>query len=135
MTLRAQGLLTLIRSQTLVSPARSRLIMVGSLVSDFGLDGRALRLAERIEHLRRVVAFPAQDIQFLLARGLGRSEAKASVPAAKAAATAVDRCMKLRRDRVFSACVFLPGYGKAAGACVFSDFSTYRKLAIRLQSA
>ena len=36
-TLRAQGLLTLIRSQTLVSPARKRLIMVGSLVRDSAL--------------------------------------------------------------------------------------------------
>jgi hypothetical protein len=37
MILRAQGLLTLIRSHTPVSPARSRLIMVGSLVSDSAL--------------------------------------------------------------------------------------------------
>ena len=65
MTLRAQGLLTLIRSQTLVSPALSRLIMVGSLVEQFRLDGGARLGAEGIEHLRRVVALPAQDIQLL----------------------------------------------------------------------
>ena len=73
MTLRAQGLLTLIRSQTLVSPARSRLIMVGSLVSDSALTVAPCVGAERVEHLRRVVALPAQDVQFLLARGLGRA--------------------------------------------------------------
>ena len=78
MTLRAQGLLTLIRSQTLVSPARSRLIMVGSLVSDSALTVAPVLAAERIEHLGRVVALPAQDVQFLLARRLRAARQNAS---------------------------------------------------------
>ena len=73
MTLRAQGLLTLIRSQTLVSPARSRLIMVGSLVSDSALTVAPFSAAEGIEHLGGIIALPAQDVQLLVARGMGGS--------------------------------------------------------------
>src|SRR5215510_1528182 len=77
MILRAQGLLTLIRSQTFVSPARNRLIMVGSLVSDSALT--VAPCASR--NGSSTCAEPSEKL----------------LPAAKAAAMAADRSMKLRR--------------------------------------
>ena len=59
----------------------------GRIVGErFGLDRRALRLAERIEHLGGIVAFPAQDVQFLLALPPKARPSASDPPAAKAAA-------------------------------------------------
>jgi len=44
----------------------------------FGFDLRRLHGAERVEHLSRVVAFPAQNVQLLRSIGPGPAAAKAA---------------------------------------------------------
>src|SRR5215510_15239671 len=96
-TLRAQGLLTLIRSQTLISPARRRLIMVGSLVSDSAFT--LAPLEERNGSSTWAELYPSQHRMFISLERSAMALRRPSVPpAANAEAHSADCCMKLRRD-------------------------------------
>src|SRR5688572_27920736 len=97
MTLRAQGLLTLMRSQTLISPARRRLIMVGSLVSDSALT--VAPLEERNGSSTWAELYPSQHRMFNSLERSAMALRRPSVPpAANAEAQSADCCMKFRRD-------------------------------------
>src|SRR5688572_764150 len=97
MILRAQGLLTLMRSQTLISPARRRLIMVGSLVSDSALTFAPLDARNGSRTWAEL--YPSQHRMFSSLERSAMALRKPSVPpAANAEAQSADCCMKFRRD-------------------------------------